>query len=263
MSSSKKAAAAAAKKKATNKKKNTPAIILAADEGDLDKVAALIAANPDCVHDRNASQWTALHQAAHAGEEGVIEELLEHKADVNAVCKDGCSPLMYASAQGFTDVIELLFSHGGLVGIVDRDGDNAHKVARNDKTKSLVAKLTLDEKNGVPRVPKVVDADVSDKEEKGEESAEEDEAAEIKPETAKPETPKPEAVKPETVKPEAKPAAKSEATKPEAVKPAATKPETKKPEVKPSATNSEKPDAEVEKVTKAVKAIAVKKGAKK
>jgi len=229
MSSSKKAAAAAAKKKATNKKKNTPAIILAADEGDLDKVAALIAANPDCVHDRNASQWTALHQAAHAGEEGVIEELLEHKADVNAVCKDGCSPLMYASAQGFTDVIELLFSHGGLVGIVDRDGDNAHKVARNDKTKSLVAKLTLDEKNGVPRVPKVVE-EVSDKEEKGTESEDAEEETETKPE------PKPDAVE-------------------------ATKPEPTKAEVSPI---PQKPDVEVEKITQAVKTVSVtKKGAKK
>jgi len=256
MSSSKKtAAAAAAKKKATNKKKNTPAIILAADEGDLEKVAALIAANPDCVHDRNASQWTALHQAAHAGEEGVLEELLEHKADVNAVCKDGCSALMYASAQGFTDVIDLLFSYGGLVGIVDRDGDNAHKVARNDKTKSLVAKLTLDEKNGVPRVPKVVE-EVSDKEEKGEQSegeqSEDDEepVAETKP-AAKTEAAKSE-VKPEAAKPTKVEAAKS-IKKPEATADATAKPEPAKP----------KADTEVEKVTQGVKAIAVKKGAKK
>jgi ankyrin repeat protein len=73
-------------RKKTNKIKGTPAIILAADEGDVEKVAELIAADPTCVTQTNRSGWTALHQAAHAGEEFVIEELLEAKADINAVC---------------------------------------------------------------------------------------------------------------------------------------------------------------------------------
>ena len=127
------------KRKQTNKLKSTPPILLAADEGDVDKVHAILEADPDAVNHVNRSGFTALHQAAHAGEEFVIEELLDFKADVNRRCKDGCTPAMYASAQGFFEIVEQLYRAGADLTVTDLDGDNAHGVARNKKTKDLIA----------------------------------------------------------------------------------------------------------------------------
>jgi len=101
----------------------------------------LIEADPNSVNETNRSGFTALHQAAHAGEEYVIEALLEGKANINAKCKDGCSPLMYASAQGFTEIIEQLYRAGADLTIQDLDGDTALAVGRNKKTKKLLTDL--------------------------------------------------------------------------------------------------------------------------
>jgi ankyrin repeat protein len=46
-------------------------------------VELLIQADPECVHAVNKSKWTAVHQAAHAGEEGVIEVLLDAKVPID------------------------------------------------------------------------------------------------------------------------------------------------------------------------------------
>lgn len=45
---------------------------------------------------RTSSQWTALHWAVNYGYENVVELLLEHGADVNAVSDTGKRPLMMA-----------------------------------------------------------------------------------------------------------------------------------------------------------------------
>lgn len=57
---------------------------------------------------------------------------MEAKANINARCMDGCTPVMYASAQGWTDIIEMLYDAGADLTIKDEDGDTALKVTEGE-----------------------------------------------------------------------------------------------------------------------------------
>ena len=59
-------------------------IFAAIQKGDLEKVKALLKANPDLVFKTDHADWTPLHYAAHWGKPDIAELLLLNKADVNA-----------------------------------------------------------------------------------------------------------------------------------------------------------------------------------
>jgi uncharacterized protein YegJ (DUF2314 family) len=56
--------------------------------------------------------WTLLHQHASAGSTAVVEALLEHGADVNAMTDQGLTPLQLARSLGWEKVVALLLSKG-------------------------------------------------------------------------------------------------------------------------------------------------------
>lgn len=72
-------------------------------QGDLNGINSLLEKSPDLIHATNAEGYTALHLAARPGSDGVlrlkvdysriVEFLLEHGADVNAVNEAGETPL--------------------------------------------------------------------------------------------------------------------------------------------------------------------------
>jgi len=66
----------------------------------------------------NFSQ-TALHDAADEGHCGVIDELLNSKADVNAKDSSGCTPLDWSALKGLRDAVILLLNNGADVNICD------------------------------------------------------------------------------------------------------------------------------------------------
>ena len=68
----------------------------AAKAGDLDKVQALIKADPDAVNLRDGSGRTPLHWAARNDRLGVAEFLLNSGADVQAVDNLGYTALYYS-----------------------------------------------------------------------------------------------------------------------------------------------------------------------
>jgi len=57
---------------------------------------------------------TPLHWAAKSGQTDVVELLLAHSADINAVDSDGQTPLQWALAEGDNKMAELLRQHGGV-----------------------------------------------------------------------------------------------------------------------------------------------------
>ena len=87
-------------------------------EGDVERLRALIAADPALVQSANTNQphggWTPLHAAARHGQVGAVRLLLEHGADPNArEAGDNTSPLHWAAAGRHFDTVRALLDAGG------------------------------------------------------------------------------------------------------------------------------------------------------
>ena len=85
----------------------------AAENGDLEKVKALLKDNPNLVFSKDDYGAMPLHYAAQGGRKDVVELLLANKADVNAKAKNDDTPLRATSYGGHKDVAELLRQQGG------------------------------------------------------------------------------------------------------------------------------------------------------
>jgi ankyrin repeat protein len=94
-------------------KPSAAAIFRAARFGDVEKIKALLNADPGLVFAKDKDGLTPLHIAAWKGRAAVVELLLSHKADVNARDADGETPLHYATPASSKDVRNLLRQHGG------------------------------------------------------------------------------------------------------------------------------------------------------
>ena len=57
-----------------------------------DAAMLMILATPELVNAQPAGRWTALHQAAERGTVEVVRELIQQRADVNLVNRDGNRP---------------------------------------------------------------------------------------------------------------------------------------------------------------------------
>ena len=66
-------------------------------------------------------EYSCLHMAAQSGQLEVARILLQHKADQNALNKEGQTPLHLASAGGHINVAQLLLEHGVDVDVLDDD----------------------------------------------------------------------------------------------------------------------------------------------
>ena len=103
----------------------------AAEDGDLEKVKALLKGNPRLVFRKDDEGQTPLHVAASKGHKDVAKLLMDYKADVNARKKYGDTPLHYA-AHGHKDVVELLLANKADVNAKDNIGYTPlHEAARN------------------------------------------------------------------------------------------------------------------------------------
>jgi hypothetical protein len=86
----------------------------------LEKVKALLKANPDLVSSKDNDGATPLHTAAYAGQLKIVETLVSCGASVNATTADGVSPLHWAAAMGYVDVCKFLLLKGADIHAVDR-----------------------------------------------------------------------------------------------------------------------------------------------
>ncbi|MBN2207226.1 MAG: ankyrin repeat domain-containing protein, partial [Candidatus Aminicenantes bacterium] len=111
-------------------------IVAAAENGDLEAVARLLAADPKLAEAKNADGDTALHAAAgcRRGEQAalpIVRLLLEKGAVLDARNVSLQTPLLYAAYAGFRQVADLLIAKGAAVRYQDTNGRSPlHYAAR-------------------------------------------------------------------------------------------------------------------------------------
>ncbi len=117
-------------------------LIAASRRGDLFAVKHYLRKLPDSIGARDGFLYTPLHWAAVQGHWDVVETLVEHGADVNAVGGDGGTPLHLASHHDRPDMIRLLLDEGADLAIQNRWGRTPLHVAAR-RNCDLVAALLL------------------------------------------------------------------------------------------------------------------------
>ena len=90
---------------------STPALVAAAERGDLKSLDALLAGNaaPDV---RDLCEWTPLMKAALNGHEPAVRRLLDAGAAVDAADKGGYTALMLAASNNHAQTVRLLSAAG-------------------------------------------------------------------------------------------------------------------------------------------------------
>ncbi|MBP1634624.1 MAG: uncharacterized protein H6Q10_1198 [Acidobacteria bacterium] len=107
-----------------------PGIHEAAKNGDLQRVQALVAADPALVHaESQPNRKAPLHYAAEAGRLEVVRFLLDQGAQVSRPNIAGETPLHYAVALDSPDVVNLLLARGADVDARTEDGATPLRMA--------------------------------------------------------------------------------------------------------------------------------------
>jgi len=94
--------------------------VIAAANRDIPKLESLIAEGKYSIDGRALDDWTALTLAANKGYKDVVEFLIEHGADVNAVSGGDKTALFWAKRNGHKEVVELLKKNGAKISTHDK-----------------------------------------------------------------------------------------------------------------------------------------------
>jgi ankyrin repeat protein len=97
-----------------------PALLLAAERGDLPTLTRLIEDDAAAVDVKDACFWTPLMKAALNGHTEAVERLILAGADVNQRDKGGYSSLMLAASNNHPEIIELLIKAGADINQVEQ-----------------------------------------------------------------------------------------------------------------------------------------------
>ena len=117
------------------------ALHLAALEGHAD-IARLLLASKAQVNARGLREETPLHMAMYDGHREVAELLLASQADVNARNTAGETPLHLAAGKGYRELVELLLSQNADPGARDKSGRTPKVVATEKGRWDIVELLT-------------------------------------------------------------------------------------------------------------------------
>jgi ankyrin repeat protein len=96
--------------KATDDEVFTP-ILVAAEKGNVGVVKLLLDAGADPNKESSNAAYTPLHVAAEKGNVGVVKLLLDAGADHNKDMNEGIPPLLLATQEGHTDIVEIIENH--------------------------------------------------------------------------------------------------------------------------------------------------------
>lgn len=101
---------------------------------DLDGLARIIRASPDCIDVRNHFGRTPLHMAAESGQNEMVKFLVSKGAEVDARSRSGYTPLALAAVNSYNEVVVTLLRAGADVEAVAKDGFTPlHKAVLQDR----------------------------------------------------------------------------------------------------------------------------------
>lgn len=101
---------------------------------DLDGLARIIRASPDCIDVRNHFGRTPLHMAAESGQNEMVKLLVSKGSEVDARSRSGYTPLALAAVNSHNDVVVSLLGSGADVEAVAKDGFTPlHKAVLQDR----------------------------------------------------------------------------------------------------------------------------------
>lgn len=113
----------------------------AAAAGNVDRVKALLAADPALVNVKDRSGHTPLHRAAEKGQQVLAEVLIARGADVNVQSPAGNTPLHRAAREGHAPVAKLLLDKQANPNAKDREGGTPLHDAATMGRKDVVSVL--------------------------------------------------------------------------------------------------------------------------
>ncbi|MOA22684.1 Ankyrin repeats (3 copies) [compost metagenome] len=123
----------------------------AAQSGDASRLKEQLAAYPQLVHAENKEGLTLLGYAAHFGHIAVVEQLLDHGADCNAVSHSKVSYIpsntaLHAAIAGERniDVIRLLLNRNAQTRIFDSNGHTCLHVAAFHEDNPEIIRLLIE-----------------------------------------------------------------------------------------------------------------------
>ena len=132
---------------ATNKNHQT-AYMLACNQGNIDAMCALVNAGAD---PNITDSWgnTGLHLLVQGGSsKHILEAIIAHGADVNAVNNEGATALMLACETGQKDAVNILLRAGADTSIVDVHADTCLHILLHRECDQEILQMLLD--HGAP-----------------------------------------------------------------------------------------------------------------
>ncbi|XP_013410662.1 ankyrin repeat domain-containing protein 49 [Lingula anatina] len=115
--------------------KNNPVqrILWAAENGEVDIVTELLQKDASLIQAVDKDGYTPLHRAAYNGEMDVVKILLSQGADVNAQTKDGWQPIHSAARWNQVEVVSLLLQNGGNINAQTNGGQTPLMLAASNR----------------------------------------------------------------------------------------------------------------------------------
>ncbi|KAL8815302.1 MAG: hypothetical protein Q9191_008471, partial [Dirinaria sp. TL-2023a] len=138
---------------------------MAVEEGH-EKIVQLLLDHGANVNAISKFGGTALHVASVRGFEKIVQLLLNHGANVNAISKYDDTALHVASLRGFEKIVQLLLDHGANVNAISKYDDTALHVA-SEKGFEKIVQLLLDHSADVNAISKFDDTALHAASEKG------------------------------------------------------------------------------------------------
>ena len=111
-------------------------------------VSILLRNHQSIINLRNDAGESALHMAVYGGNMNIVEQLLDHNADIDAVNEYNETPLFYAARKSMPALVRLLLQRGSNIEVLDRFGEKAEEHSSDSHT-LLAFKTQMIDQNGM------------------------------------------------------------------------------------------------------------------